>query len=102
MLVCHQAFYARADIAKNLQYDTQYKYSADVDWCIRVMKEAERLSLPLYNIDMVVANYTEEGTTTRHHRESLRELYRVMAHHYGQVSTFLMHGWFAVRNIISR
>ena len=102
MLVCHQAFYARADIAKNLQYDTQYKYSADVDWCIRVMKEAERLSLPLYNIDMVVANYTEEGTTTRHHRESLRERYRVMAHHYGHVSTFLMHGWFAVRNIISR
>ena len=102
MLVCHQAFYARADIAKNLQYDTQYKYSADVDWCIRVMKEAERLSLPLYNIDMVVANYTEEGTTTRHHRESLRERYRVMAHHYGQVSTFLMHGWFAVRSLISR
>ena len=51
---------------------------------------------------MVVANYMEEGTTTRHHRESLRERYRVMAHHYGQVSTFLMHGWFAVRNIISR
>ena len=102
MLVCHQAFYARTDIAKNLQYDTQYKYSADVDWCIRVMKEADRLSLPLTNIGMVVANYTEEGTTTRHHRESLRERYRVMAHHYGQLSTFFMHGWFAVRNIISR
>ena len=102
MLVCHQAFYARTDIAKNLQYDTRYKYSADVDWCIRVMKEADRLALPLQNIDMVVANYTEEGTTTRHHRESLRERYRVMAHHYGQVSTFLMHGWFAVRSLISR
>ena len=102
MLVCHQAFYARTDIAKNLQYDTQYKYSADVDWCIRVMKEADRLSLPLYNIGTVVANYTEEGTTTRHHRESLRERYRVMAHHYGQIPTFFMHGWFAVRNVISR
>ena len=102
MLVCHQAFYARTDIAKNLQYDTQYKYSADVDWCIRVMKEADRLGLPLTNIGMVVANYTEEGTTTRHHRESLHERYRVMAHHYGQLGTFFMHGWFAVRNIISR
>ena len=101
MLVCHQAFYARTDIAKNLQYDTQYKYSADVDWCIRVMKEADRLSLPLCNIGMVVANYTEEGTTTRHHRESLRERYRVMAHHYGQLSTFFMHGWFAVRSLVS-
>jgi glycosyltransferase involved in cell wall biosynthesis len=102
MLVCHQAFYARTDIAKNLQYDTRYKYSADVDWCIRVMREGERMGLPLYNINMVVANYTEEGATTRHHRESLRERYKVMANHYGQVSTFLMHCWFAVRSVFKK
>ena len=102
MLVCHQAFYARTDIAKNLQYDTRYKYSADVDWCIRVMRETERMGLALYNINMVVANYTEEGATTRHHRESLRERYRVMASHYGQVSTFLMHLWFVLRNVAPR
>ena len=102
MLVCHQAFYARTDIAKNLQYDTRYRYSADVDWCIRVMKEADRMALPLQNIGMVVANYMEEGMTTRHHRESLKERYRVMAHHYGQLSTFFMHCWFAVRKFISR
>ena len=102
MLVCHQAFYARTDIAKNQQYDTQYKYSADVDWCIRVMKEAQRQSLPLSNIGMVVANYTEEGTTTRHHRESLRERFRVMAHHYGYLTTVIMHGWFVVRSLFSR
>ena len=102
MLVCHQAFYARTDIAKNVRYDTQYRYSADVDWCIRVMKEADRLALPLQNIGMVVANYLEEGETTRHHRESLRERYRVMAKHYGQVSTFLMHCWFVVRSLFRR
>lgn len=102
MLVCHQAFYARTDLAKNLQYDTQYRYSADVDWCIRVMREADRLGLPLCNIGMVVANYTEEGTTTRHHRESLHERFRVMAHHYGYISTVLMHCWFVVRSVISR
>lgn len=99
MLVCHQAFYARTDIAKNIQYDMQYRYSADVDWCIRVMKEADRLGLPLYNINKVVANYTEEGATTLHHHESLRERYRVMVQHYGRVSTFLMHCWFAVRRV---
>ena len=100
MLVCHQAFYARTDIAKNVQYDTRYRYSADVDWCIRIMREAERMGLPLYNINMVVANYTEEGQTTQHHRESLRERYRVMARHYGHVQTFLLHCWFAVRTFI--
>jgi len=60
------------------------------------------MGLPLYNIDMVVANYTEEGATTRHHRESLRERYKVMASHYGQISTFFMHCWFVVRSVISR
>ena len=99
MLVCHQAFYARADIAKNVQYDTRYRYSADVDWCIRVMREASRLSLPLSNINMVVANYTEEGATTRHHRESLLERFSVMRRHYGLLTTIAMHAWFVVRAI---
>lgn len=100
MLVCHQAFYARTDIAKNLQYDTRYRFSADVDWCIRVMRESERAGLRLYNINMVIANYTEEGQTTQHHRESLRERYHLMTRHYGHVQTFLLHCWFVVRAII--
>ncbi len=99
MMVCHQAFYARTDIAKNLPYDLKYKYSSDVDWCIRVMKEADRLSLPLQNIGMVVANYTEEGASTVHHRESLKERFAIMANHYGYVTTALMHGWFIVRSL---
>ena len=101
MLVCHQAFYARADVAKNLQYDTRYRYSADVDWCIRVMREADRMALPLINAHLTIACYTEEGATTRHHRESLCERYRIMARHYGHTSTVLMHCWFAVRAIFS-
>ena len=102
MLVCHQAFYARTDLAKNLQYDTRYRYSADVDWCIRVMREAERTGLPLVGVGMVVANYTEEGTTTQHHRESLRERFSVMRRHYGLPSTLLMHLWFVVRMAFKR
>ena len=80
-------------------YDTQYRYSADVDWCIRVMKAADKERIPLLNLRMVVANYTEEGQTTRHHRESLWERYHVMERHYGRVQTFLLHAWFAVRSL---
>lgn len=100
MLVCHQAFYARLDIAKDIHYDTQYKYSGDVDWCIRVMKAAAQQKLPLRNVEAVIVNYTEEGATTRHHRESLRERYQVMCHHYGHITTLLMHLWFVVRSFI--
>lgn len=102
MVVCHQAFYARTDIAKNLQFDTRYRFSADVDWCIRVMRESERMGLPLYNIGMVVANYMEEGATTKNHKASLRERYLVMQSHYGAVQTFLLHCWFVVRSVLKR
>jgi glycosyltransferase involved in cell wall biosynthesis len=97
MLVCHQAFYARTDFAIATPYDMQYRYSADVDWCIRVMKAAEKENVPLLNLKMVVANYTQEGQTTLHHRESLLERYRVMERHYGRFQTFLLHCWFAIR-----
>ena len=97
MLVCHQAFYARTDFAIATPYDMQYRYSADVDWCIRVMKAAEKENIPLLNLKMVVANYTEEGQTTLHHRESLCERYKVMEHHYGRIQTCLLHVWFVIR-----
>ena len=99
MLVCHQAFYARIDFAIATPYDQKYRYSADVDWCIRIMKAAAKEKVPLLNLHMVVANYTEEGQTTLHHRESLIERYRVMAHHYGHLQTFFMHCWFVIRSL---
>jgi glycosyltransferase involved in cell wall biosynthesis len=102
MLVCHQAFYARTDIAKNLQYDLHYRFSADVDWCIRVMRESERMGLPLSNIGIVVANYTEEGATTKNHQASLKERFDVMRRHYGLLTTMAMHAWFVVRGVIKK
>ncbi len=98
MLVCHQAFYARTDIAKETPYDLRYRFSADVDWCIRVMHRAEQLQLPLVNSGIVVACYTEEGATTRNHRASLRERFDVMRRHYGLLTTIAMHLWFVVRS----
>ena len=102
MLVCHQAFYVRADFAVQTPYDTTFRYSADVDWCIRIMRDAEKEEVPLLNLHMVVANYTKEGQTTRHHRESLLERYRVMQRHYGPVQTFFLHCWFVIRAILKK
>lgn len=99
MLVCHQAFYARLDIAHNVSYNLDYRYSADVDWCIRIMKEAHHRRLPMVNVHSIIVDYTEEGQTTLHHRDSLKERYHVMVSHYGKIPTILMHGWFAVRNL---
>ncbi len=102
MLVCHQSFYARTDIAKRTPFDLQYRYSADVDWCIRIMKEASALHLPLLRVPAVLTDYMQEGQTTRHHGESLRERFRVMASHYGLFTTAIMHLWFVVRALVKR
>lgn len=102
MLVCHQAFYARTDLARHNLYDLSYHYSADVDWCIRVMHEADRKHLPMKNVGEVVVNYLDGGMTVKNHRASLRERFRVMARHYGLVTTLAMHLWFVLRAVVKR
>ena len=99
MLVCHQAFYVRTEIAREFPYDLQYRHSADVDWCIRIMKEAEKRQMPLVNTHAILANFEEGGDTTQHHRDSLKERFRVMAHHYGLLQTIILHGWFVIRKV---
>ena len=93
MLVCHQAFYARTDIACSTPYDTRYRFSADFDWCVRVLKKAGSAT----GTEAVVANYLEEGLTTQNHRKSLAERFRIMCRHYGIATTAAMHLWFAIR-----
>lgn len=97
MLVCHQAFYVRTDIAKRVPYDLRYRLSADVDWCIRVMKEGEKMGLTTHNSHLILCDYLDGGMTVKNHRASLIERFHVMRRHYGLFSTLLMHLWFAVR-----
>ena len=102
MLVCHQAFYARTDLAKATPYNLHYRFSADVDWCIRIMRLARRRRLPMRNVGAVVVNFLDGGMTTTNHRASLKERFHVMAHHYGFVPTVLMHAWFVIRSLVKR
>ena len=91
MLVCHQAMYVRNDIAQRTPYDLKYRFSSDVDWCIRVMKETERLGLPLVNAHEVLCNFLAGGLTISNHKESLKERFSIMAKHYGVVKTVCKH-----------
>ncbi len=102
MLVCHQAFYARTDLARTLLYNTAYRHSADVDWCIRVMKEAEKRGLPMRQVDAVIANFLAGGDSKQNHRASLNERFHVMCKHYGFFSTIIMHLWFVIRGVVKK
>lgn len=96
MLVCHQAFFAKRTLAE--PYDLRYRFSADFDWCIRIMKKSK----VLHNTHLTLIDYLEEGMTTRNHKASLHERFRIMTKHYGWLSTVVHHAWFVVRAVIKK
>lgn len=100
MLVCHQAFYAKTSLVRLTPYDLRYRHSADVDWCIRIMRLAEEQGLELQNVNKVIAYYQKEGQTTRYHRSSLMERFVIMRHHYGLYTAIYKHFCFVLRKIV--
>lgn len=96
MLVCHQAFFAKRTIA--VDYDLNFRYSADQDWCIRTMKKADKL----FNTHLTLIRYLDEGMSTRNRKASLKERFQIMVRHYGWFSTIVHHFWFVIRAVIKR
>ena len=94
MLVCHQAFIIKRSIFE--PYDLTYRFSADVDWCIRLMKKSKSI----VNTHLTIIKYLNEGVTTANRKASLKERFQIMLKHYGAVSTLLHHAWFMVRAIL--
>ena len=96
MLVCHQAFYARRDLVP--MYDLKYRLSADVDWCIKIMKRSENM----VNVGFTVVDYLQNGLSLQNHRASLIERFKIMCKHYGLFSTVAHHIWFVLRAVIKK
>lgn len=96
MLVCHQAFFAKRELA--VSYDLQYRFSADFDWCIKIMKQSK----VLHNTHLTLIDYLSEGMTTRNHKASLKERFRIMVRHYGWASTVAFHLWFVLRLLLKK
>lgn len=96
MLVCHQAFFAKR--CKAVEYDLSYCFSADQDWCIRIMKQSK----VLHNTHQTLIRYLEEGMSTKNRRASLKERFCIMVKHYGWFSTVCHHIWFVFRAVIKQ
>lgn len=98
MLVCHQAFIARRELCPH--YDMRYRFSADFDWCIRVLRNSENNA---YVGDAPIISFLSDGgLTTKNHKRSLRERYRIMCHYYGAVPTTIRHLRFALRHLMRK
>lgn len=91
MVVCHQAFVVLRRIAG--YFDLQYRFSADYEWCIRVLQHSRQNCY----IDGVLVDYLMEGMTTRNRRASLVERFRIMCRYYGTLPTVCRHFGFLGR-----
>ncbi len=102
MLVCHQSFYVRTDLAVRETYNLDYRFSADFDWCIRLMKRAKQFGESIYNTNIILTDYLYEGLTTQNHKKSLWERFRIMVAHYGWSMTVIQHIRFVFRAFLKR
>lgn len=93
MLICHQAFMVRKDLAP--QYDLKYRFSADYDWTVRCISNAnpDRCT----NLNIIGIDYLREGMTDKNKLKSLLERYKIMTEHYGKIPTLLNHIRFLMR-----
>lgn len=85
MSISHQAIYIKRSLTE--PYNLQYKYSADIDWIIKIAKKASSI----VNTHLYVAKYLVGGMSKKKHRESLKERFQIFSHYYGLASNIINH-----------
>lgn len=98
MLVCHQAFVVRRDLFQ--PYDLGYRFSADYEWCIRMLKQSTANAYA--GPEPIVSFLSDGGLTDRNHRASLRERYSIMCRYYGTLPTMVRHITFVPRYLLRK
>lgn len=93
MLICHQAFMVRKEIAPG--YDLQYRFSADYDWTIKCIVNSDPRRCT--NLNTITIDYLSDGLTDNNKLKSLKERYRIMSKHYGKLPTMVRHLGFIFR-----
>lgn len=96
MVVCHQAFIVRKEIAP--MYNTDLKYVADIEWVIKCIDNAKKIQ----NTHSVICKFQEGGISTANKKESLKERWKVMKNRYGLAVTLISHIGFAFAIIFNQ
>lgn len=93
MLVCHQAFMVKKSLTQD--YNLNYRFSADFDWCINCIKKSRQQNC--LNLNEVTIKFLEAGMSDKNKFRSLQERFRIMNRHYGLPTTLLNHFSFIFR-----
>ena len=94
MVVNHQSIIVRKGISPI--YDLRFRYSADIDWTIKCLKQAQTIQ----NTGMIIARFMSNpvlgkfhagGESKKHLYISLKERFRLSLDHFGFFPTILNH-----------
>lgn len=91
LVVSHQAILVRRSIAGF--YDTQYRISADYDWCVRAVTASRKNAY----LDEYVCKFLTEGVSQKQRKRSWLERFRIMRKHFGLAATLWAHFLIALK-----
>jgi glycosyltransferase involved in cell wall biosynthesis len=81
MVVCHQSIISKKEITPT--YDLNYKIAADIDWAIRLLKNAKSSK----NVHEIITRFMQDGVSTQHRWAGVRERFGVMIKYFGLLTT---------------
>ena len=85
MLVSHQSFIAKRSISP--LYNTKYRFSADFEWCLHILKSSKNTVNTHQNLSL----FLDGGITKKNIVAGLIERFKIMVHYFGLISTILNH-----------
>ncbi len=91
MSISHQAIYIKRSLTE--PYDLHYKYSADIDWVLKIAKKATKI----INCRCYVAKYMVGGVSKQKHLESLKERFHIFSKYYGLLPNLFNHFMMALK-----
>ncbi|GIV23708.1 MAG: glycosyltransferase [Bacteroidia bacterium] len=80
MAICHQALFVRREIAP--LYTLEFPLAADLDWAIRVLKQAKHP----YDSRQILIRYLAGGVSARRLRRYVWERTQILLKHFGPIA----------------
>lgn len=94
MAVCHQSFLVRRELAP--QFDSEFKYTADIDWMITCLKKSKDNTFT----HSIISKYLAGGLSDQYRLISWIYRFYFLKKHFGLFSTIYDHLFIVFRAIV--
>ena len=85
MVITHQSIIVKKSISP--LYDMKYKYVADIDWLVRVLKKSDKI----VNTKIFISKFLMGGYSRKNTISSLFERFKVLSKYFNPILLFLNH-----------